>query len=89
MILFLNVFEIMVIVVIQSAFYLKIHQNNIFFISKKLFLISTHQNNNIYIYIYIYIYIFIFYHVFKQTPKKPINLLLFFFKLCNQITIIA
>ena len=57
MILFLNVFEIMVIVVIQIAFYLKIHQNNIFFISKKLFLISTHQNNNIYIYIYIYIYI--------------------------------
>jgi hypothetical protein len=39
MILFLNVFEIMVIVVIQNAFYLKVYQNNIFFILKKLFFI--------------------------------------------------
>jgi len=36
MILFLNIFEIMVIVVIQIAFYLKIHQNNIFFYFKKI-----------------------------------------------------
>jgi hypothetical protein len=34
-----------VVVVFQSAFYLEIHQNNIFFIFKKLILISAHQNN--------------------------------------------
>jgi hypothetical protein len=33
------------VVAFQSAFYLEIHQNNIFFIFKKLFLISAHQNN--------------------------------------------
>jgi hypothetical protein len=35
----------MVVVVFQSVFYLEIHQNNIFFIFKKLILISAHQNN--------------------------------------------
>jgi hypothetical protein len=29
----------------QSAFYLKIYQNNVFLIFKKLFLTSTHQND--------------------------------------------
>jgi len=33
-----------VVVVFQSAFYLKIHQSN-FFIFKKLILISAYQNN--------------------------------------------
>jgi hypothetical protein len=35
----------MVAVVFQNIFRLEIHQNNIFFILKKLFLISAHQNN--------------------------------------------
>jgi len=34
-----------VAVALQSVLYLKIHQNNIFFIFKKLFLISAHQND--------------------------------------------
>jgi len=34
-----------VAVAFQSAFYLEMHQNNIFFIFKKLFLISAHQND--------------------------------------------
>jgi hypothetical protein len=32
-----------VAIAFQSAFYLEMHQNNIFFILKKLFLISAHQ----------------------------------------------
>jgi hypothetical protein len=39
-----------VVVVFQSAFYLEIHQNNIFFIFKKLILISAHQNNIFFIF---------------------------------------
>jgi hypothetical protein len=35
----------MVAVAFQSAFYLEMHQNNFFFIFKKLFLISTYQND--------------------------------------------
>jgi hypothetical protein len=35
--------ENIVAVAFQSAFYLEMHQNNIFFILKKLFLISAHQ----------------------------------------------
>ena len=38
-------------VVFQNIFHAEIYQN-IFFIFKKLILISTHQNNHIYIYIY-------------------------------------
>jgi hypothetical protein len=34
-----------VAVAFQSVFYLEMHQNNIFFIFKKLFLISAHQND--------------------------------------------
>jgi hypothetical protein len=34
-----------VAVAFQITFYLEIYQNNIFFIFKKLFLISTHQND--------------------------------------------
>ena len=30
---------------VKSVFYLEIYQNNIFFILKKLFLISVYQNN--------------------------------------------
>jgi len=41
----LEMFERIIAVVFQSVFYLKIHQNN-FFILKKLFLISTYQNNS-------------------------------------------
>jgi len=33
----------------QSAFHVEMHQNDIFFILKKLFLKSTHQNNLKYI----------------------------------------
>jgi hypothetical protein len=35
----------MVAVAVQSIFCLEIHQNNIFFIFKKLFLRSAHQND--------------------------------------------
>jgi len=35
----------MVVVAFQSAFHLEIYQNNIFFIFKKLFLTSAHQND--------------------------------------------
>jgi hypothetical protein len=34
-----------VAVAFQNILYLKMHQNNIFFIFKKLFLISVHQND--------------------------------------------
>ena len=37
-------FESLVVVAFQNAFYLEMHQNNIFFIFKKLFLTSAHQN---------------------------------------------
>ena len=30
---------------VMVAFHLKMHQNNIFFLKKKLFLISTHKND--------------------------------------------
>jgi hypothetical protein len=40
-----KVFRNIVAVAFQNTFHLKIHQNNIFFILKKLFLISTHQND--------------------------------------------
>jgi len=36
--------ESVVVVALQNIFYLKIHQNNIFFIFFKLFLILAHQN---------------------------------------------
>jgi len=39
-----GMFKIIVTVIVQSVFYLKIYQNN-FFIFYKLFLISAHQNN--------------------------------------------
>jgi len=39
------VFESVVAVVFQSFFCSKIHQNNIFFIFKKLFLILAYQND--------------------------------------------
>jgi hypothetical protein len=35
-----------VAVVFQNVFHVEIHQNDIFFIFKKLFLKSTHQNNS-------------------------------------------
>jgi hypothetical protein len=38
-------FGIVVAVAVQIIFRLEMHQNNIFFILKKLFLKSTHQNN--------------------------------------------
>jgi hypothetical protein len=37
-----SVFESMVAIIFQSIFHLEMHQNNIFFIFKKLFLISAH-----------------------------------------------
>ena len=37
--------EIVITVAVQSVFRLEIHQNEIFFIFKKLFLISAHQND--------------------------------------------
>ena len=40
-----SVFKSVVMIVFQSVLFLKIYQNNIFFIFKKLFLISPHQNN--------------------------------------------
>jgi hypothetical protein len=39
-------FENMIAVTFQNVFHLKMHQNDVFFfIFKKLFLISAHQNN--------------------------------------------
>jgi hypothetical protein len=38
-------FVIVVAVAVQSVFRLEMHQNDIFFIFKKLFLRSTHQND--------------------------------------------
>jgi hypothetical protein len=40
-----SLFGIMIVVSFQSAFHLKIHQNNIFFIFKNSFLASIHQND--------------------------------------------
>ena len=42
---YLGVFENVVAVAFQSVFYLKMHQNNIFFNFKKLLLTSTYQND--------------------------------------------
>jgi len=39
------VFRNVVAVAFQSAFYIEMHQNNIFFILKKLFFISVHLND--------------------------------------------
>jgi hypothetical protein len=39
------VFESIVAVAFQSVFHSEMHQNNKFFIFKKLFLTSAHQNN--------------------------------------------
>jgi len=39
------VIDIIVVVVFQNVFCLEMHENIIFFILKKLFLISAHQNN--------------------------------------------
>jgi len=41
----LGLFGIVVAITVQSAFRLKIHQDDIFFILKKSFLISAHQND--------------------------------------------
>jgi hypothetical protein len=38
-------FGSVVTIVFQNTFHLEIYQNNIFFIFKKLFLISVHQND--------------------------------------------
>ena len=38
-------FRIVVAVAVQSTFHLEMHQNDVFFIFKKLFLKSAHQNN--------------------------------------------
>jgi len=40
-----SVFGSVVAVVFQNIFHSKMYQNNIFFIFKKLFLISAHQND--------------------------------------------
>jgi hypothetical protein len=40
-----GLFGIVVAVAVQNTFRLEMHQNDIFFIFKKLFLISAHQNN--------------------------------------------
>jgi hypothetical protein len=42
---FSTLFGSLVAVIFQSIFYVEIHQNNIFFILKKLFLRSAHQND--------------------------------------------
>jgi hypothetical protein len=41
----LLLFQSMVVVAFQSTFHLEMYQINIFFIFKKLFLKSAHQNN--------------------------------------------
>jgi hypothetical protein len=38
-------YGIVVVVAVQNAFRLEMHQDHIFFILKKLFLISAHQND--------------------------------------------
>jgi hypothetical protein len=44
--LYIGVFENMVAIAFQNDFHSEMHQNNIYiFIFKKLFLISTHQND--------------------------------------------
>jgi len=45
LLLLTGVFESVVVIVFQSAFYLEKYTNNIFFIFKKLFLRSAHQND--------------------------------------------
>jgi hypothetical protein len=40
-----SVFDSVVAVAFQIVFYVKIHANNIFFIFKKIFLTSAHQND--------------------------------------------
>jgi hypothetical protein len=42
---FNRVFESVVVIAFQSVFYLEKYTNNIFFIFKKLFLRSAHQND--------------------------------------------
>jgi len=42
-------FESVVVVAFQNTFHVKIHQNNIFFIFKKLFLRLVYQNDSKYI----------------------------------------
>jgi len=39
------VFGIVVAVAVQNVFCLEMHQNKVFFLKKKLFLTSAHQNN--------------------------------------------
>jgi hypothetical protein len=41
-----GMFRSMVTIVFQSVFYSEIYQNNFYFILKKLFLTSAHQNNS-------------------------------------------
>jgi hypothetical protein len=40
-----SVFESVVVIVFQRAFYSEMYQNNIFLIFFKIFLTSTHQND--------------------------------------------
>jgi hypothetical protein len=40
-----SVYSLFEIVAVQSAFCLEMHQNDVFFIFKKLFLKSAHQND--------------------------------------------
>jgi len=47
--LFKYLFESVVAVAFQNTFHVKIHQNNIFFIFKKLFLRLVYQNDSKYI----------------------------------------
>jgi hypothetical protein len=42
----ISLFESVVVVVFQSVFRVEIHQNNIFYFFKKLFLRLAHQNNS-------------------------------------------
>jgi hypothetical protein len=63
----LSVFGIVVVVAVQSAFYLEMHQNEVFSFFLKLFLISIQQND-------LKIYIFYFKKKkikFEGTPFAP------------------
>jgi hypothetical protein len=42
---YVGVFEIVVMVAVESVFCLEMHQNEVFFIFLKLFLTSAYQNN--------------------------------------------
>jgi hypothetical protein len=42
---YFRMFMSMVMIAVQSIFYLEMYQNNIFFIFKKLLFTSTHQND--------------------------------------------